>query len=71
MKHGHKPNMKCPNCGETVEILRTRKHKSDRYVTEHPDNTCPARFRLQAFRMTEEECEIAYTRYRKELTNDN
>lgn len=69
MRHGYRPNMQCPNCGEEIEIFRTRKLKRDLYVTEHPDNACPTKFRLAAFRMTVEECEEAYTRYRKELIN--
>lgn len=70
MIYGKDINMKCPNCGCEVEILRTRKHKQDRYVTHHPEGTCPAKYHLKAFRMTEDECELAYTRYRKELTQE-
>ena len=70
MKYGRKPNMKCPNCGEIVEVLRTRNTKKDLYVTEHPDNTCPAKYKLAAYRQTEEDCEDAYTQYRKELVDE-
>jgi hypothetical protein len=63
-------DMKCPNCGEEVEILRTRTQKKGRgglYVTEHPEGTCPPMYFFQGFFDTEKQCKEAYIRFKKDV----
>ncbi len=69
-KYGREVNIECPNCGAIVEVLRTRNTKNNLYVTSHPEGTCPAKFSgFRTFRQSVEECEDAWSKYRKELVN--